>query len=268
MHESLQKQIEGEIINGYDCETCKKKVDISKRVLLSSAPNVLIVHLQRIIFNFDTFRNDKINTFFEFPYHLDLNPYSFHEVMKKEGRSRKAKGPDDEEVIESEDSKWPEEETCWEYKLVGTVVHSGTAQAGHYWSYINTKRGHSEAASTDPDWIKTESDPWMEFNDSNVRNFNFEKMKEECFGSDGGHSSGGYDSWGWGGSSGKSAYMLIYERREKKPIKVLVTQEESKDDADVKYDDKKEEYFKLIDYRKGIEEIAPSKIYQKVQEDN
>lgn len=86
MHESLQKQIEGEIINGYDCETCKKKVDISKRVLLSSAPNVLIVHLQRIIFNFDTFRNDKINTFFEFPYHLDLNPYSFYEVMKKEGR--------------------------------------------------------------------------------------------------------------------------------------------------------------------------------------
>ena len=108
----------------------------------------------------------------------------------------------------------------------------------------------------------------MEFNDSNVRNFNFEKMKEECFGSDGGHSSGGYDSWGWGGSSGKSAYMLIYERREKKPIKVLVTQEEAKDDADAKYDAKKEEYFKLIDYRKGIEEIAPSKIYQKVQEDN
>jgi len=68
MQESLQKQIEGEIINGYECETCKKKVDISKRVLLSSAPNVLIVHLQRIIFNFDTFRNDKINSFFEFPY--------------------------------------------------------------------------------------------------------------------------------------------------------------------------------------------------------
>ncbi len=103
----------------------------------------------------------------------------------------------------------------------------------------------------------------MEFNDSNVRNFNFDKMKEECFGSDG-HSSGGYDSWGFGGSSGKSAYMLIYERREKKPIKILLTEEEGKSDPEAVYDSKKEEYYKLIDYKKGIEEISPSKIYQKV----
>lgn len=51
----------------------------------------------------------------------------------------------------------------------------------------------------------------MEFNDSTVRNFNFEKLKDECFGGD--QSGGGYDSWGFGGSSGKSAYMLVYERR-------------------------------------------------------
>jgi len=50
---------------------------------------VLIVHLQRIIFNFDTFRNDKINSYFEFPTHLDLKPYSFYEVMNKEGRLKK-----------------------------------------------------------------------------------------------------------------------------------------------------------------------------------
>jgi uncharacterized UBP type Zn finger protein len=67
LHESLQKLIEGEVINDYDCDNCKKKVDISRRQLLSSAPNVLIVHLQRMCFNFETFRNDKINSFFEFP---------------------------------------------------------------------------------------------------------------------------------------------------------------------------------------------------------
>jgi len=70
----------------------------------------------------------------------------------------------------------------------------------------------------------------MEFNDSNVRNFNFDKLKEECFGGSGGQSE---DSWGassgWGGSSyGKSAYMLIYERRKKKPVKILVDPEEAK----------------------------------------
>ena len=69
LYDSLKIQVEGEVINGYDCETCKKKVDISKRVLLSQTPNVLIVHLQRIIFNFDSFRNDKINSLFEFPTH-------------------------------------------------------------------------------------------------------------------------------------------------------------------------------------------------------
>ncbi len=89
MSASLQTLIDGETISDYECDTCKKKVDISKRILLSQTPNVLIVHLQRIIFNFDTFRNDKINTLFEFPTVLDLKPYSFHEVMRKEGRHKK-----------------------------------------------------------------------------------------------------------------------------------------------------------------------------------
>ena len=45
MGDSLQKLIDGETINGYQCDTCNKKVDISKRMLLSQTPNVLIVHL-------------------------------------------------------------------------------------------------------------------------------------------------------------------------------------------------------------------------------
>lgn len=53
------------------------------------------MHLQRIIFNFDTFRNDKINSHWEFPYQLDLKPYSFYEVMKKENRIGGAKGEEE-----------------------------------------------------------------------------------------------------------------------------------------------------------------------------
>jgi ubiquitin carboxyl-terminal hydrolase 34 len=94
IYDSLQKLVEGEVINDYNCENCKKKVDISRRTLISQAPNVLIVHLQRILFNFETFRNDKINTYFEFPYTLDLKPYSFYEVMKKENRLKTEKGDD------------------------------------------------------------------------------------------------------------------------------------------------------------------------------
>ena len=40
----------------------------------------------------------KINTFFEFPYILDLSPYSYYEVMNKEGRLKKP--TTDEEQVE------------------------------------------------------------------------------------------------------------------------------------------------------------------------
>lgn len=55
VEESLKKQIEGEVIDGYQCDGCNKKVDITKRTLITETPNVLIVHLQRILFSFDTF---------------------------------------------------------------------------------------------------------------------------------------------------------------------------------------------------------------------
>ena len=280
LYASLQMQVDGEEINDYECDTCKKKVDISRRVLLSSTPNVLVVHLQRIIFNFDTFRNDKINSLFEFPTHLDLKPYSFYEVMRKENRlGKKPAGDEDEnqgsattEVPQNEDQKMPEEDNCWEYKLVGVTVHSGTANAGHYWSLINTRRGHSEPPQDSPQWAATEADQWMEFNDSSVRNFTFDKLKEECFGEDKGTSGGGMESsWGNFGSYGKSAYMLVYERRIKKPIKILVSppkEEEKGQDSGIFYDEKKEEHYQLVDYKTGVEEIEPSSIYQKVMDDN
>jgi ubiquitin carboxyl-terminal hydrolase 34 len=135
--------------------------------------------------------------------------------MKKEKRLDKKTGEEEEEQeekkVEDEDNQVPEEENCFEYKLVGVVVHSGTANAGHYWSYINTKRGFNETDENDPNWSKTEGDPWMEFNDSTVRDFNFEKLKEECYGGDG--KSGNDESWSFGSSYGKSAYMLVYERK-------------------------------------------------------
>lgn len=78
----------------------------------------------------------------------------------------------------------PPEEDCFEYKLVGINVHSGTANAGHYWSYINTKRGQDELDGAEPEWELTEKDPWMEFNDSRVSDYNSGKLKSDCSGGD------------------------------------------------------------------------------------
>ena len=91
MYDSLQKQVEGEIINDFKCDGCGKTVDLSKRTLITSTPNVLILHLQRIEFNFDKEQLDKLNSIFKFPHVLDLKPYSYYEVMEKEGRLPKKK---------------------------------------------------------------------------------------------------------------------------------------------------------------------------------
>jgi hypothetical protein len=44
------------------CDVCAKKVEIDIRVCLNKLPTVLIAHLKRIVFDFDTFENKKINT--------------------------------------------------------------------------------------------------------------------------------------------------------------------------------------------------------------
>lgn len=43
-----------------------------------------MVHLQRIIFDFDTFQNVKLNSRLEFPNVLNLKPYMLSEIMKQE----------------------------------------------------------------------------------------------------------------------------------------------------------------------------------------
>jgi len=191
VQESLQKQIEGETISDYKCDGCNKSVDLSRRTLIAETPNILIIHLQRIGFNFETFETDKVNTLCKFPTLLDLKPYSYFEVMGKENRLKQQesdgkvdalkKKEEEESLTEEElqkrreaeeETREPIREDCFEYKLVGVNVHSGTANMGHYWSYINTNRGHDEAEG-DMQWIRTDLDPWMEFNDSRVTNFNF-----------------------------------------------------------------------------------------------
>ncbi len=102
-------------------------------------------------------------------------------------------------------------------------MHSGSANAGHYWSYINELRGLDEPDESSKEWINTEGDPWYKFNDSSVTEYNFEKLKEDCFGGDG---KSGEDAWTFGGSYGQSAYMLVYEKRKKRPLKILATKEE------------------------------------------
>lgn len=286
IEESLQKQVEGEIINDYQCDGCGRKVDLSKRTLITTTPNVLIVHLQRICFNFDTFQNDKINSFCSFPNVLDLKPYSFHEVMRKEGRLKEQKDEDEnsqqideknmtEEEIQKRreaeaEAKEPECDDCFEYKLVGVNVHSGTANAGHYWSYINTNRSADEKDG-DPNWIRTEADPWMEFNDSRVSDWEFKELKQRTFGNEAKSNQNSYFS-SMGDSYGTSAYMLFYERRKKKDLVIVVPEDKAEElkskGVNVHFDEEKKEYFKMEGYRTSSVGETANEIYKRVFEDN
>jgi ubiquitin C-terminal hydrolase len=85
------------------------------------------------------------------------------------------------------------DESYYKYRLVGVLVHSGTAESGHYYSYIR------------------DGEKWYEFNDSMVSEFNIANLKSETFGGDDSPVRGVND---WDATSNKSrnAYLLFYER--------------------------------------------------------
>ena len=63
-----------------------------------------------------------------------------------------------------------------QYDLVGVVVHSGQANAGHYYSYIKERRP--------PHVSRQNHNKWFKFNDTSVDQFDMtdEALAAECFG--------------------------------------------------------------------------------------
>jgi ubiquitin C-terminal hydrolase len=106
---------------------------------------------------------------------------------------------EEEEEQEEDEVRNPQD---YKYHLVGIVVHTGQADAGHYYSFVKT--GHDPK---DPSWV--------EFNDINVRPFDASMIPDECFG-------GREMAERWDHSQqrhvptevdrARNAYMLVYER--------------------------------------------------------
>jgi ubiquitin carboxyl-terminal hydrolase 34 len=153
------------------------------------------------------------------------------------------------------------------YRLVGINIHEGTADAGHYYSIINTKRGSEEIDpyKEEEKWNKVELNPWKEFNDASISIFSFDKnIEKEAFGGDQtSKSSGTTDAMSdadlanflssGSGSYGKSAYMLFYERKKKHNL--------------TEYTDDEQKETKIIDYR-NVEKSVPDWISEMVKNDN
>ncbi|RHY53356.1 hypothetical protein DYB34_004091 [Aphanomyces astaci] len=182
---SLGSYVQGETLEGdnaYFCEVVKEKVRATKRVCIKTLPETLVVHLKRFEFDYDTMEKVKLNDFVEFPTQLNMAPFTAEGLQRGPGH----------------DEAW--------YALKGVVVHSGTADMGHYYSFIQDR-----AESTD----------WWEFNDQIVRPFSLDNLTDECFGGD-----EVVDKWDPTTRAyasvlqpkKRSAYMLVYDRVSKTPV--------------------------------------------------
>ncbi|KAG6007949.1 hypothetical protein E4U21_005310 [Claviceps maximensis] len=150
LQESLQAYVDGEIMEGenkYKCSTCDRHVDAVKRACLKDVPDNLIFHLKRFEFNLRTMQRSKINDYFSFPLSLDVSPYTVEHLSAKDDA--------------------PQSDM---FELVGILVHSGTAESGHYYSYIRERQ-------------PSESPSWVEFNDDMVTPWDPSMMESSTFGS-------------------------------------------------------------------------------------
>lgn len=84
------------------------------------------------------------------------------------------------------------------FELVGVLVHSGTAESGHYYSFIRERPSNSEKEN------------WVEFNDDCVTPWDPSCMESACFG--GVDYRGTLDSGNIQYDKPYSAYMLFYQR--------------------------------------------------------
>lgn len=63
------------------------------------------------------------------------------------------------------------ENAFFRYDLVGVTVHTGTADGGHYYSFIKERNS-----------VNGQQDRWFLFNDAEVKIFDPSQIAAECFG--------------------------------------------------------------------------------------
>jgi ubiquitin C-terminal hydrolase len=94
--------------NQYLAEPLGRKINAKKFSSIGNLPPHLVIQLGRFTYNFQTWEQVKIDTPFEFPLDLDVEPYTLPERRSQ----------------------------IMKYFLTGVIVHSGVAQCGHYISLM------------------------------------------------------------------------------------------------------------------------------------
>ena len=114
-------------------------------------PQTLVIQLKRFHYDWETNRALKFDDFFQFPWTIDMGPYTTEGIQRAESdpisaaaavseNANSASGHDTplayRKVSFSSSFSRNNPDLHYPYELVGIVVHSGQANAGHYYSYI------------------------------------------------------------------------------------------------------------------------------------
>lgn len=190
--ESLKLYIQGEALDGdnqYYCEKCQAKRDSLKMCCVSSLPNNLILHLKRFEFDLELMRKIKVNDRFEYPLELNMLPFT------KEGQSTAALGSNSlhmsgnrdnyQEGVDMSDAPMIHPDSYYQYSLRGVLVHSGTADSGHYYSLARDKSHEIGDLTKNNNWMNSQGVsqvPWYCFNDSCVTPFDPSSLPSATFG--------------------------------------------------------------------------------------
>jgi ubiquitin C-terminal hydrolase len=232
--------------NQWVCEACGRKVDAVKRQTVKTLPQTLCIQLKRFEYDYETMQRLKarpvsaacllaccpcctefghrlthclsrlllpsfpvqthqVKDRFEFPTELDMRPFT------REGVDEVASPPAADGASGSSATVPPARDSAdaekYGYTLMGVVVHSGSAFAGHYYSYI---RERVEAADG-----RVSAGAWHVFDDKRVEPYDASCLERDTFG-------GRYSTDVWDPSRKmhvamdydrpNSAYMLFYER--------------------------------------------------------
>ncbi|KAM7288964.1 ubiquitin carboxyl-terminal hydrolase 34 [Ixodes scapularis] len=185
---TVKDTLEGD--NMYTCSQCGRKVRAEKRACVQRLPQILCFNTMRYTFNMVTMMKEKVNTHFSFPLRLDMANYMESNLLPSQARCSSPGG------VAQEDG------TSYEYDLIGVTVHTGTADGGHYYSFIRER-------------LSPGKDKWFLFNDAEVKPFDPSHIAAECFGGE--MTSKTYDSvtdkfMDFSFEKTNSAYMLFYER--------------------------------------------------------
>ena len=222
--ESLDQFVRGELLEGdnaYYCEKCNAKRSAVKRMSIRKLPKTLVIQLKRFHYDHETNRAVKFDDYFEFPRNLEMSPYTTEGIRQAEksdkmGNSigeKRTRTLSTSSLSASSSSKKSsfKQLNKQNYDLVGVVVHSGQASAGHYYSFIKDRQ----------------TEKWLKFNDTSVEEFQMtdDSIIQECFGGNFKVKKNPGSSLPENRQRYWNAYMLFYQKRGSQSAASAVTPE-------------------------------------------